>query len=276
MTIERGMFARDEHRFCPISLGDWLETCEEADVPHISAKLICEIERDDWLKFDINGPHLPRLMNAIRQVYQFREWALDEEEPQPPLMIRPDHCAMDGVKANLGIGKYQWSPEMLEFDIGSAVRAFDILNDWPRPTIEIWSRPWVAPVIIQDYPVEYRAFVEKGEIAGISSYYPQRPLPQMDGDLDLVYEYTGRLIDQLEDDAPFQWQRNLPLTFSIEDIEYRKSVSFTADFLVQGYGDETEVLFLEGNPPHRYGAHPCCFKPGQIEGLALSLDEDEA
>jgi len=44
--------------------------------------------------------------------------------------------------------------------------------------------------------------------------------------------------------------------------------SFTADFVVT---EDDEVLFLEGGPPHTalWGAHPCCFVPGNVEGVAL-------
>ena len=40
----------------------------------------------------------------------------------------------------------------------------------------------------------------------------------------------------------------------------------TMDFLVT---QQDEVLFLEGGPSHRHGAHPCCFEPGHIDGIAL-------
>ena len=33
------------------------------------------------------------------------------------------------------------------------------------------------------------------------------------------------------------------------------------------------MLFLEGGPSHRMGAHPCCFAPNGIEGYALEPQE---
>ena len=43
-------------------------------------------------------------------------------------------------------------------------------------------------------------------------------------------------------------------------------VHFSADFLVTL---DSRVLFLEGGPPHGLGAHSCCFRPGEIEGVAF-------
>ena len=65
--------------------------------------------------------------------------------------------------------------------------------------------------------------------------------------------------------TPFLWHSDPRLT------EFRKShdpdgVHFTADFIVTG---KDEILFLEGGPPHELGAHPCCFQPGEIQGVAL-------
>ncbi len=65
--------------------------------------------------------------------------------------------------------------------------------------------------------------------------------------------------------TPFLWHSDPRLT------EFRKShdpdgVHFTADFIVTS---KDEILFLEGGPPHELGAHPCCFQPGEIQGVAL-------
>ena len=50
--------------FCPVSLGDWLELCRQAQVPHVAAEKVTEIRRDDYLMFDTQGPHRDRLEAA--------------------------------------------------------------------------------------------------------------------------------------------------------------------------------------------------------------------
>ena len=103
-----------------------------------------------------------------------------------------------------------------------------------------------------------------GKIKGISSYYPQRPLIEFKGHLDTVREYTERLAEAAP--TPFLW----PLAHRPDFIS-EKGVHFTADFMSTADG----ILFLEGGPPHEMGAHPCCFIPGNIEGVALA-DRNES
>ena len=45
--------------------------------------------------------------------------------------------------------------------------------------------------------------------------------------------------------------------------------AWTADFVMTA---DRQILLLEGGPPHlpTFGAHPCCFQPGQIAGDAYT------
>lgn len=61
-------------------------------------------------------------------------------------MVRWDCCAGEHLKYELGTGRPEWQP------------AFQQL-------------------VIDDYPVEVRVFAFDGQIQGVSSYYPPRPLP---------------------------------------------------------------------------------------------------
>ena len=127
--------------------------------------------------------------------------------------------------------------------------------EYPRETIPVWQRPWVEKLILDGYPVEYRAFVRDGHVAGVSNYYPQRPLRRMQRHLGKVVNMTLELIRNVE--PPFLWHETpLRLTSGLDP----DGVHFTADFLVDKYD---RVLFLEGGPPHELGAHPCCFRPGR-------------
>ena len=107
-------------------------------------------------------------------------------------------------------------------------------------------------------PVESRAFVRDGGVLGISSYYPQRPLPEFPAHIQAVREQTEMLINAVR--TPFQWH----VEPSLRGLD-KDGVHFTADFIATAEG----MIFLEGGPPHELGAHPCCFREGRISGVAL-------
>ena len=163
-------------RFCPISLGDWLALCREADVPHVPATRICDLVREDCLSFDVPGDHQERLRAAFQEM---------EKARLPGHMMRFDYCASLEVKISLSDGEWECRPEFCRLELDDP-RAFDILFEYPRPTAPVWLRPWENTLIVDGYPVEYRAFVRDGEVLGISSYYPQRPLPEF------LETHTGR------------------------------------------------------------------------------------
>ena len=234
--------------FCPISLGDWLALCREADVPHVPATRICDLIREDCLSFDVPGDHQARLRAAFQEM---------EKARLPGHMMRFDYCASLEIKISLSQGEWECRPEFCRVELDDP-RAFDILFEYPRPTAPVWLRPWENTLIVDGYPVEYRAFVRDGEVLGVSSYYPQRPLPEFPAHIQTVREQTERLIQAVR--TPFQWH----LKPSMRGLD-RDGIHFTADFIATAEG----ILFLEGGPPHELGAHPCCFRDGEISGLAL-------
>ena len=235
-------------RFCPISLGDWLELCRQAGVPHVPAERICDLLRDDCLSFDVPGDHRERLRAAFREMERAR---------LPGHMMRFDCCASLEVKISLSQGEWEWKPGFCRVDLDDP-RAFDILFEYPRPRTPVWIRPWAPAIVIDGYPVEYRAFVRDGKVLGISSYYPQRPLPEFPDQIQEVRDHTEKLIGAVR--PPFQWR----LKPSLRGLD-GDGVHFTADFIATAEG----VIFLEGGPPHELGAHPCCFSPGEISVVAL-------
>ena len=238
-------------RFCPISLGDWLALCRKADVPHVPATRICDLIREDCLSFDVPGDHQERLRAAFQEM---------EKARLPGHMMRFDYCASLEVKISLSDGEWECRPEFCRLELDDP-RAFDILFEYPRPTAPVWLRPWENTLIVDGYPVEYRAFVRDGEVLGISSYYPQRPLPELPEFLEhiqAVRDRTERLIQAVR--TPFQWH----LKPNMRGLD-RNGVHFTADFIATAEG----ILFLEGGAPHELGAPPCCFRDGEISGVAL-------
>lgn len=243
----------ETRRFAPISLGDWISLCRKADVPHVPARQVATLNRVDCLRFEEaefnarNEAALQQAAHAVRDGH----------------MLRFDCCAGIDTKTRAAEGLYQWHPDTQRISIGDP-RAYDIFFEHPREEIPVWERPWIAASIVADYPVEYRVFVENGKVSGISNYYPQRPLPHNQRHLDTVTNLAERLIQSAE--PPFLWNRSPMLEYFSEACD-PEGIHFTADFIV----DESDnVLFLEGGPPHKLGAHPCCFNAGDTTGIALS------
>ena len=258
--------------FSPYSLGDWLALCEELDIPYVPAREVALVERDDWLKFDQEGPHRGRLEAASAQVVKA------VEESGGNHMIRCDPASGMEVKYRLSKGMHTWDESLTEW-VCEDPRLFDMVYEYSRVVIPIWMRPWVEAEIVALYPVEYRVFVAEGAVQGLSSYYPQRPLPRRDDEIETVFNHTFTLLEALRERTPFEWEswRTQKAGFSLEALERQKEADqkceFTADFLVKaGTG---EVLFLEGGPPHHRGAHMCCFRPHEISGVALEDRNEE-
>ena len=248
--------AADESRFCPVSLGDWLRLCGEIGIPYVPARNVTQIDKDDYLNFETPGEHRERLSTALRAIHDAAQ-----SESQKRTMMRFDPCSPMTVKYALSVGSYEWKPEFEELILDDP-RAFDILYEYPRQSIPIWQRPWIATQIEDGYPVEYRAFVRDGRVVGVSNYYPQRPLKRQHFQIQRVFEYTARLAEKAP--APFLWHRPI---FGIPNSPDPEGIHFTADFIVDQDG---RTLFLEGGPPHGLGAHPCCFRPDDVRGVALS------
>ena len=119
--------------------------------------------------------------------------------------------------------------------------------------------------ILDGYPVEYRVFVEADEIIGVSSYYPQRPLPdspEVREDVAACLAETAKLIAALPTPLEYPGWPERPLS--------PDSRSFTADFMRL---EDGRFLYLEGGPPFGAGAHPCCFEHVErwADGAAFHL-----
>lgn len=240
--------------FCPEDLGDWIRLCEAARVPYVPATCVAEVSTSDVVMFDTEGPHTERVKPFWESVEQARGIMGH--------MIRWSNCSCAEVKYRLGNGEHEWSPEIQNSFGIEDFRAFDLVCDFPKPTIRAWLRPWLPFQIIDGYPLEFRVFVERNKIAGVSSYYPQRPLPVTWSILGRVQTVAGlaqKLINA-------QWRPlNMP-EFARSGANMNEN-NWTADFAFTDGG----ALFLEGGPPHtpQWGAHPCCFAVGEIEGVAL-------
>ncbi len=223
-----------------LSLKGWLERCERASVKAIPAKFSPMFPVKE-VADAIDGNGYPMLAKAL-------DWL--KENLTEGYVWRWDFCSSGEVKYLLSkgnVGRSTW-PDFTPDD----PRFFDCTYGMTEDTC-LAVRPWVEPLRIGGYPVEFRVFADGSGLLGVSSYYPQRPLPKT-GAIVYLAEQVGYLAGRLED------RQKLP-------------VGFTADFLVD---TNLAIWFVDGGPPHLAepegfpSAHPCCFPPGKIHGLALA------
>lgn len=244
----------DQPTFNAISLTEWLDIIRMADVPHVPAREVARIPCDVIARFDHptpgDKPHWATLASATK--------ALPDNH-----MLRWDCCAGLDVKLDMDRGRCdQHTGRSLSPD---DPRFFDILFGYPAAEIPIHARPWVDAIMVESHPLEFRVFVRNSEIVGVSSYYPQRPLPQtpqVDAAVQACKMHTQTVIDLLGRTGRVPWG----LTYSPKWFATEK-VSATLDFLVDTEG---ATRFLEAGPPFGAGAHPCCFEGRDIEGVALA------
>lgn len=120
-------------------------------------------------------------------------------------------------------------------------------------------------MVLDGYPVEFRVFVENGEVLGVASYYPQRPLPptpEMSALAGHCIRRSFTILQHLTQSQEAPWMPTYEGKF--EDGK----VSATLDFIVTTEG---KALFLEAGPPFGAGAHPCAFIDRPIKGVALEM-----
>ena len=249
-------------------------------MPHIPAEPVGSATVHDLLHSDDDDDavreaareRLNTLWDAARTVMV----PTDEWWGHEPSMLRWDCCSPSAVKWLMSKpdgwkqlrgrrddnGCYNaW--ETYAGELFDDPRLFDILfkevapacgMDWP---LTLYKRPLFHAELDQGYPLEFRVFVENHAVIGVSSYYPQRHLSGWDW---LAHVVAGATL-QLVDACP----------------------AFTADYLC--VAEPTEDLpcgwaLIECGPPHivnpnpfQASAHPCCFPPGRVRGIALSRME---
>lgn len=238
--------------FTPQNIGHWLRLCLDAGVPMVPLDTIATVPVVDVRHFDTNmTPALTALVAAADGYMAERTHH----------MLRWSCCTGDFMKWWMGSGKHSWNPEMQRVVLDDE-RIYDLIWSYPEADVTLYARPWIKAKIIDDFPVEYRAYVWANSIEGISNYYPQRPLPNDANTLKhiaLVYAYVAKLI--VTQQLPCNHGIDVP-----ESVDIKKN-SWTADFIV---ADDGRVMLLDGGPPFGGGADPCCFHPKDVGGIALS------
>ena len=247
-----------EKRQMMVPLGPWLELCKNAGIPHVSAMFSPEFPIEQ-IYIALNGPGSgpTRQLDAAFRWYESEK--LKRLKAGHRFSARWECCSNSMAKEAAGNG-WEWDSDYYELTCDDS-RVMDCTAG-NTTTTRLCVRPWMDTPRADDYPVECRVFVDyRYGIIGISNYYPQRPLTFQDCDgqvhawMHLVLQRTRRLADAVRD-------------------KHGEGMGFTADWLLTGVSD---CVFLEGGPPHEesghVSAHPCCFAPGKIEGIALARRE---
>jgi len=242
-------------RFIGVSLGEWLPRVVAAGVPIVPAQKIADIPRATWMRAEDGLESDAAFWGRLEAAYA---------KVPADHMLRWDACSGLSLKGAMAKGGAPGKSDRQELDWGDP-RASDILYEFPSDMIPVWSRPWVEAAYIDNYPVEFRVFLQDSQVLGVASYYPQRALPAtalMAGLADTCGALALRVAKYMDSRGEYPW---------MPDFEGRYEpgkVHATMDFLVTPGKD---ILFLEAGPPFGAGAHPCAFIDRAIEGVALEL-----
>jgi len=234
------------YRRALVPLGPWLTRAARGHVTTIPATFSPAFPVAEVLDA---LDHPEKMSLAVRTAF---DWLNDQichnDLIQNSIMSRWEMCASSDLKRHV-IGKTTWSHDARTWLTIDDPRVVDILYESDAITTRLCVRPWVAPRMVDGFPLEFRVFLDHNGIRGISNYYPQRPLP----DTREMCTLSQRC---LSDALMIAMHSNFHL-------------GCTMDFLVD---EHNAVHFLEGGPPHlpvgHVTAHPCCFAPGQISGTA--------
>ena len=156
-------------------------------------------------------------------------------------------------------------------------------------TVPVWLRPWVEAATVavkrrrflgggeDRWPLEWRVFVKQGQIAGISAYYVQAPVREIDATVRAsaheAVQQSKRLIAHMIATGIQPWH---PRYLDRLDEE---TLDFTLDFIARPDGS---ALLLEAGPTchdahtPEWGAHPCFFAGKDIAGWALGKNDIRA
>ena len=275
--------ARDGGRFDTLSLGCWMAVAGAAGVPAVPIELAGELDHTTLAagRLDPVLEHLPGV--------------------DIPGMVRLDYAAGARIKIDKAFAG-QTAPSTingarlgqdgrarLDLDerLTTGALAYAGVAGWE--TVPVWFRPWIEAAEIavprrrflgggtDSWPLEWRVFVKQGAASGISAYYVQAPVRQVDDTVRAsaraAVQQTERLIAHLEATGIQPWHPRYL------DRLPPDSLDFTLDFIARPDGS---VLLLEAGPTchdartPEWGAHPCFFQGKEIAGWALAPDDIRA
>lgn len=288
--IPRRSPGADPARFNVLSLPAWLAVAQRAGVPFIPAR---EIARMDALAFSEAGHQDAAGDDALDRFEAEIISRLGDG------ILRFEQVAPAEIKSARSSGDEMNNGTFYSEPLGRQIvhifedRFYTTLTDLGHPEILALARPRVETVDISgtfrgqsgDWPVEFRVFVQNGEVTGISNYYPQIALdPEIHRaaagealeaarmicatmqDLRLGVGNHRLCPNSGEAQARADW---IPGNWGPQD--------YTLDFLLAASSGRT--LFLEGGPAGIQAAHPCCFvsrldQENPLHGVAWSADDE--
>lgn len=255
--------ASSRPRFAPLpantfpaaSLSAWMEWAQRAQVPAVPTQVVATLPIEALLRSD--DPTFEGSAQAMEELMEVNETLTDSH------MLRWDCCAGFEVKMGMAEGQV---PDLEGRKLHPMEpRTFDILYEFPCDEVAVLRRPWVEVDSHEGFPVEFRVFVERGQVVAVANYYLQRDLPDTPAIRQAaakVVRHAQAMIDVMASSGVAPAMPGQPLPHEI---------AATLDFLVDKSG---QVLFLEAGPGHHFGAHPCAFlkrdgSVAELEGLCL-------
>lgn len=201
-------------------LSFWMPFIEKLNIPHIPCEFSNEFPALALL-FCLEGDACEDLRKAIK--WQGTECSKLRHSGFKPF-FRFDEIALDDVKYLLSTGRGHSYNNIFGKPFLISDRALTyVSSSYTRFVL----RPYVEPLIENNFPVEIRVFFDRNGFVGVSNYYPQRPLSPK------YYEYMIRARDYAEKVYNLRTE-NWPYGFSM-------------DFLVSKEG---KLLFVDGNAPY--------------------------
>lgn len=262
--------------FPATSLTQWVALAEQAGIAMVSARVAMSLP----VTLIMSDGDIPVQHEAVAA--QLRSL---QAELKPNEMARFEYAASMDLKAAMANGIEQSNVEDGYRSLASALycpRLMELAYTFPASSVDVLVRPWVDARMHETHPVEYRVFVQDGQVKGVANYYIQRDLPddaQVRAEIAQVIAASRKLI------AHGMQSRTVPYNAESEDP---RNFSCSLDFLVSQ--ESGEVLFLEAGPAFGFGAHPCAFINNRVtcgqassegmparemivtEGVALSVD----
>lgn len=236
-----------EGAFPAPSLSAWMSAVHDAGVPAVPTEEVARFAVTDLLGFERDTPETRTMFERLD--------ALNRDVPEGS-MLRWDCCAPLGLKEHMADGRTTCPQDHDHRDLHPGdPRAFDILYDFPADDIGVHRRPWVTAAVHDGFPVEFRVFVNNGQVVAVSNYYVQRALPATETILKQAHEActaAARIVNAVRTAGRFPWMNGQALEANGAPPPF----DATLDFLVTPQG---HVLFLEAGPGFGLGAHPCCF-----------------
>lgn len=225
------MKAYDSYLRAVSKLSFWLPLVAKCRIPYISAIFSDEFTHAAMYVASYDNEANGDLAQAIIDIQHIMFRQMFQEGPQ---IIRWEEGVSINVKKAISKGKWKHGEHFTAINL----RDKRILNRVATVFTRLCVRPYVRPMVVDNYPVEFRVYYDQDGLVAVSNLYPQRPLePDYNSALHQMIRYCEKL-----------WNVNV------------WKFGFAVDFMLTERG---QVIFVDGNPPctgdkKRPGSNPLC------------------